>query len=108
MNSFINDQSPAGDFETITVSSTAIGPTSSKAEIVQTGGFHKRAIKAFITVESNSVRMRFDGTSPTASVGHLLANGDSVTIQGESNVSKLKFIRVTNDATIQVTYFYNL
>ena len=107
--SFITDQTPAGDFESITVSTTAIGPTASKLLINQAGGVHKRAVRAFVTVETQSIRFRFDGTDPTSSVGHLLASGDFATIDGEQNVANLKFIRSGgSDGTAMVTYFYNL
>lgn len=107
MNSYITDQSPAGAFETITVSSTAIGLTSSLLVVPELNGLKKRAVRVFFTVESNSIRLRFDGSDPTASVGHLLIDGDHYTIEGEQNLEKLRFIRVGSDATVQATIFYN-
>lgn len=107
--SYITDESPAGDFESLTVSTAALGVTASKLLINQEGGFRKRAVKAFITVESQPVRFRIDGTDPTAAVGHPLAAGDSISIEGEQNVSRLRLIRSgASDATVQVTLYYNL
>lgn len=107
-NSFISEQSPAGDLESITVSTTAIGGTAGKLLVARTGGFNKRAVMMFISVETNPCRFRFDGTAPTSSVGHLLAANDTLTISGEQNCSNLKFIRSGgSDSTVMVTYFYN-
>lgn len=107
-SSYITDSTPAGAFETITVSSTAIGPTASLLKSNQIGGHFKRAVRAFITNASNSIRIRFDGTDPTTTVGHVIAAGDYFTIDGEANVSRLKMIAVGSDGVASVTYFYNL
>lgn len=105
--SFVTDQCPAGGFEKIAVT-TAIGITASKLKINQSGGAFKRAVRAFITVETASIRMRFDGTDPDSSTGHLIASGDYFTIDGEQNVANLKMIQGSGAATVQVTLFYNL
>ena len=107
-NSYVTDATPAGDFEKITVSTTAVGPDAAKLVINQTGGHFKRAVRAFLTVETNTIRIRFDGTNPDSSTGHALAAGDFMTVDGEQNVSRIKMIRASADATVQVTYFYNL
>lgn len=95
------DITDAFAFETITVSSTAIGPTTAtrggNADIAA-------ASRALITVESNSIRLRYDGTNPTAAVGHLLLAGDSMVLEGEGNIAALKMIRVTSDASVSITY----
>ena len=104
--SFITDASPAGDFEKLTISTAVVPPTASKILVNQTGGFHKRAVRAFITVETNSIRIRFDGTDPDSTTGHLIIAGDYITIEGEANVSRLRMIRATADATVQITYYY--
>lgn len=108
MNSYITPSSPAGDFETVTVSTVSIGGTAAKLLINQAGGGHKRAIRAFITIESAAIRVRYDGTAPTAAVGHALNAGDSLTVDGEGNVANLRMIRSgAVDASASVTYFYN-
>ena len=106
--SYITDETPAGTFETINVSTTAIGVTASLLEVGLPGGFHRRAVKLYISNETNSIRVRWDGTAPTASVGHLLTAGDSITIEGEQNCSNFKAIRVSADATLMVTVYYNI
>jgi len=106
MSEMILSEYDIRDFETITVSSTAIGFTATKIKPT-TGDFKgMTAVEAFFTVETAQIRFRCDGTDPTSSVGHLLSSGDSVTIRGKNNVNNFKAIRVSSDATIQVSYRY--
>lgn len=87
-------------FETVTVAGTAIGGTSATYAPATYGP----ACRAFITVETASIRWRCDGTAPTASVGHLAVAGDSIEIEGIANVANFKAIRVTDSAAMQITY----
>lgn len=105
--SFITDSTPAGGFDTFAVSTSVVQITAGKLAINEAGGRVKRAVKAFITVETNSIRVRWDGTNPDASTGHLLTAGSSLTITGDQNVSKLRLIRSSADATVMVTLYYN-
>lgn len=107
--SFITDSTPAGDFETITVSTTAIGFTASKLLINQAGGFHKRAVKAFLSIADGDIRVRFDGTNPTNTVGHKFLSGSDFTVIGDSDITKLRMIKDTAsgaDAAVSVTFYY--
>ena len=61
------------------------------------------ATLAIFTVEASNVRWRDDGTNPTASVGMLLVNGQSLIYNGE--LSKIKFIDVTSGAKVGVSYY---
>lgn len=92
-------------YESITVSTAAIGLTSTK--IVPTAGSLRPAFEAYITVEpTNGLRYRLDGTDPTSSEGHALAGGGSMTITGTKNLQKLRLIRSgATDAVVKVTYF---
>jgi hypothetical protein len=107
MHSFINEETPAGDFEKIAVSTTAVGIASTKTLVNEVGGIHNRAVKVFITVEDNDVRARWDGTDPDSSTGHLLTVGSSLVLSGAVNIRKLRFIRATADAVVQVTIYKN-
>ena len=106
--------------EAITVSSTAVGFTTSETlqtvtkdggSTVNVGGAFTgatvttRAKAALVTVETQSVRVTLDGTTATTTVGHLLAAGDALLIHGTDCIRKARFIAVTTDATIQVTFF---
>lgn len=112
---FVNGSLPAVSFETLTVSTVALGITAAKlvVQTVKTSSADgpafidtQRLDEALFTVETNPVRFRIDGTDPTASVGHLLNVGDSITISGFSNLSRLRFIRQgAADATVQATYY---
>lgn len=107
--SYVTDQSPAQDHEKITVAATAIGPTAAKLLINQAGGRKKRAVKAFLTVETASCRIMFHGGTPTSSSGHLLVEGDYITVDGEANVANILMIRTSGTSSeVMVTYFYNL
>jgi len=65
------------------------------------------ATHAWISVDTGGaatgVRFTFDGTNPTASVGHFLATGQALTFV--DNLAALKLIAITGTATIQVSYF---
>lgn len=84
------------NFETITVSSTALPLTESLAEL---------ASEVFITVESQAVRYRVDGQVPTASVGHVLEAGANLALSGYWEIDKFRVIRRdASDSTLRVTY----
>ena len=83
------------DVESITVSSTAIGLTDSKAQ---------SHTLTFISVEAASVRYWINAI-PTATAGHNLDPGDVLTIKGTDNLDRILFIRRdASDATLRVSY----
>lgn len=96
------DSTNAFDFETIAVtSSAAVGLTSSKT--TPTNG--PRAKSAFVTVETDDIRFRYDGSSPTNSAGHkILSTSSGFTIVGEENLRHFKAIGVDAACTLQVSY----
>lgn len=106
-SSFVTDETPATGFDTQTISTVSLSIAAAKLQIYQAGGFNKKPVKAFVTVETNSIRVRWDGTAPTASVGHLLTAGSSLTIIGESNVTNFRMIRATADAVVMITLYYH-
>lgn len=112
---FIDDAIPAVDHEAITVSTSAIGLTAGKLTTANLANAVsgeqsyievKRVSKALITVETDLVRFRIDGTNPTSSTGHQLSAGDSLEISGFQNLTNIRFIRSgAADATIRITYY---
>lgn len=109
--SFLTDETPAGDSNQITVSTNAVGLTAAKILVNQEGGFHKRCVRAFITVETSAIRVLWSGVTPTSTLGHLVNALENFVVEGEGNVDKLRMIRDTgasSDATVTVTYFYNV
>lgn len=82
--------------EEITVSTTAVGPTAA------TVGDRRFA---FFEVQDAAVRVRWDGTDPSATVGFELEPGDTLELDSSQQVSKVKFIRRDGvDATVMAHY----
>ncbi len=84
------------DFETLTISSTAVAITA--------GNIDQHHDDALITVETAAVRFRIDGTAPTATVGHILEVGAVLELRGMGEIGKFQAIRRDgSDATLQVS-----
>ncbi len=85
------------EFESVTVSTAAIGLTAAKYE---------SATNAFITVETASVRYATTwNTVPTSSVGHQLDAGDTLTLESADEIADFRVIRMGGaDATLRVSY----
>jgi hypothetical protein len=101
-------------YESITVSSTAVGFTASNIDQdnnlsgnpINAGSIGKlQATRATVTIEDANIRYRVDGTDATASEGHRLTPGDVIYVQGYQAISNFSAIREDGtDATIRVTY----
>ena len=59
----------------------------------------------FLTVEDDDIRYTIDGSTPDATTGHLLMDGQSLQTIDVTATANLKMIRVTTDAVIQVTHY---
>jgi len=91
-------------FATLTVSNAAGGITLASA----TPAISVKVKRAVITVETDQVRWRADGTAPSSTEGHLVNNGDTLQFMDanyESILRAISFIRVTADAKLKITYF---
>ena len=90
----------------------ALAPTTAKGITAtvrnpSTGNFtSKRAKTALITVEDNPIRFTLDGTTPTASVGHLMSAGQSYVVENEYGVQKFQCIDVSAASSVKVTVFF--
>lgn len=85
-------------FESVTVAATAIGLTS---------GTYKDAIYAEMTLETAPIRIRIDGTNPTATEGHLIERYDVLTLGGTKQISQFKAFRDgAVSGVLKVTYFH--
>lgn len=62
------------------------------------------AAEAFVVCESQTVRWRDDGTSPTASIGVPLTANTAFPYTG--NLAAIQFIQTTATATCNVSYYY--
>lgn len=85
-------------YEQITDVSSSVGLTAANYD-----GTSFKARKALIQATGQSVRWRDDGTAPTASVGMVLAAGDSLVYEGD--LSAIRFIQTTNSAVLNVSYY---
>jgi hypothetical protein len=59
-----------------------------------------------VQAESQNLRWRDDGTSPTASVGNVIAAGESVVFAGKQ-LSTVKLIEVTASAKANISFYKN-
>lgn len=84
------------DYEKITVTpSSAIGVSSRPAGCNY----------AFLSIESDDIRCRIDGTAPTASEGIFFGAGDSVELYGEIAIKNLQSIATdTGNASLRINY----
>ena len=63
------------------------------------------ASEAHIQCDTAAVRLRFDGTAPTAAEGTLIAADGSITLKGSDVLNAVKFIRTASTtASLKVAY----
>lgn len=97
-------------FESLTVSNSSKALTATVYSIPSPTDAYgntigkKIAKYATISVEVDQIRYRLDGTAPTTTVGHLLNVNDVLYLASEDDIRNIRMIRVTTDATIQVSY----
>lgn len=92
-----------GDYEDLTVSSTAVGFTTAKIKVVGPVGTVKSG-EAFFGVETAPIRFTTNGTTPTATVGVLVNPGQFITITSEEDVERFRAIRTAADASLKCLY----
>lgn len=92
-----DEGSETRDYETVTVSTTAIGLTPQ---------INKNISRAFITVETAVVRFHTSAEDvPTSSVGHEAFVGDIIKLESAHEVANFRAIRKDGtDATLRVSY----
>lgn len=76
-------------FEALAVAGAAVGFTVA----TMTPSDSKPAYAAFVTVEGAPIRVRADGTDPTAAVGRLFSVGDTFVVWGRRDLLSVRFIR---------------
>lgn len=95
-------------YATLAVSGTAVSLADSSPALVAGRVNDKLVTRALITVETDDVRWRADGTAPEVTEGHKLLNGDSITFidaRYSQLLADIQFIKVTNNAALKITYF---
>ena len=90
-------------FEALSVAGTAVGFTA--ATMAGTPATGKPACAAFCTVEGAPIRMRADGTDPTATVGRLFGIGDNFVVWGARDLASVRFISQTGATATLNTEF---
>jgi len=85
-----------------TVSNTALA--LSHASWSWTAAKLAAATSARISANANGIVVTYDGTTPTATLGHPIAAGETLVLEGGAAVNNLKMIRSGgSDATVTVT-----
>ena len=63
------------------------------------------AVRAVMTVETASLRYRYDGGGPTSGVGHLMSPGDVLVIEGKQNLTQFAATRSgSTNAVLSITF----
>ena len=88
-------------FEQLTVTNAVQVLTPSKYKDSSTSG---GASTAFVTNYGNSIRYTYDGTTPSASVGHILPDGGILVLSGQQQMATFKCFRVSADSELTITY----
>jgi hypothetical protein len=78
-------------FETITVADTAIGIST----LIHSPTALPQMKVCLLRVEAAEVRIRWDGTAPTASVGMPVEVLETIKVETFTDISQLKMIRTT-------------
>lgn len=89
----------ASAFNNATVSSTAL----SLLDIGFTQAQVDNADRMRLTVETQPLRYRYDGTSPTTSVGHQLVAGSELILLGQQNIAGFEIIAVSTNGAVFIT-----
>lgn len=85
--------------ETLVVSNVAKPFTASVHNI------GRPADRAIISVAGAGIRFWYDGTTPTASVGHDIGAGGQIVVEGAADVAGFRAIRDSgSDSTLSITY----
>lgn len=93
------------EYESITVEAAAVGLTAEKFRPV--GWQARPAMWAMITLETAEIRIRVDGTDPSASEGHLMSVADRGLLVGTAQMERFKAIRTgATSGVLKVTYFF--
>jgi hypothetical protein len=92
--------------EKITVPDSIKSLTSANLEPTTVAGRELGKVRfTFITVEDQPMRYTFDGTTVSTSVGHLVDDGDTITLAGLQSAKLFRAIRTGgSSAVLRVTY----
>jgi len=61
--------------------------------------------RIFVTAETADMRFRYDGGAPTTTAGHLISDGDTLTLYGTQNIKNFRAIKTGGvSGVLHVTY----
>lgn len=86
----------ASEYESVTIADSAIGLSAL---------IYVNATKAEMSLEDAEIRIRKDGTNPTASEGHIVYPGDEIILGSAADIANFKAIRTgSTSGILKVTY----
>lgn len=93
--------------QTKRIASTDTAQGFDAADLVD--AFESRVVAALVTFEGDDIRVAFGGTEPTqgvSGVGHLMADGGSIYLEGPEEVNSFQFISAVaaTPGVVQVTF----
>jgi len=95
-NLYLGNPNPNATNQNLTVSSSAVSLTAP----------HKDTDYVIIDVQDNDVYVTFDGTTPSASNGHVLPDGQGLLVISANAARAAKFLRYSSsDGVIHATQF---
>jgi hypothetical protein len=77
-----------------------LAPTTATSLTIPNGAY-----SAVLTVETNSIRWRCDGTAPTSAEGNLIAAAAEREVDGPEGLSGLSIIDCSGASSVKVAYF---
>lgn len=87
-------------YESITVDATVGG-------VALTAGTYDDARSAEMTLETGQIRIRSDGTDPTATEGRIVEIGDIIVLNSAAQIAGFKAIRTgATSGVLKVEYFH--
>jgi len=90
------------DYATLSVADSIVALTDGSPTLPDA------AKRMYLTVETDAVRWRADGTNPATDEGHQLASGDSISFTGANYrqlLEKIRFSKVSTTAALKITYY---
>lgn len=84
-------------YESKTIANTAAGLTA---------GTYGKATHAEMTLETAQIRIRSDGTNPTASEGRLVEVGDQIILRSAAQIAAFKAIRTGGTSGVLKTEYF--
>lgn len=91
-----NDTMEAIGFETLVVPTTEV--------ITLSPATYMDASAALISVEGGSVRICWDGSTPTIAVGHLIPDGDIIYLESSADLRNFQAIASSTSSKLTATY----